>query len=77
MEQQNISGVPITLDHKVVGILTRRDMMFLGDDNKPIHEVMTATNLVTGPPDTTLEQAEAILNRNKVEKLLLVDGDMH
>ena len=77
MAEQNISGVPITIDRKVVGILTRRDMMFLDNDTKPIHEVMTATNLVTAPPDTTLEQAEAILNRNKIEKLLLVDVNMH
>ena len=80
MNQQNISGVPITLDGKpngrVVGILTRRDMMFLADPEKPIHEEMTGKNLVTAPPDTTLEQAEAILNRNKVEKLLLVDAEM-
>ena len=50
-------------------------MMFLTDDSVPIHEVMTKDRLVTGGPDTTLENAEAILNQNKVEKLLLVDGD--
>ena len=76
MREQNISGVPITDDGnssgKAVGIVTRRDMMFLDDDAKPLHEVMSA-NLVTGPPDTTLHKAEAILNANKVEKLLLID----
>ncbi len=76
MSEQRISGVPITIDGKnsgkVVGIITRRDLMFLADDDKPIHEVMS-TDLVTGPPDTTLEKAETILNRNKVEKLLLVN----
>jgi IMP dehydrogenase len=59
-----------------VGIVTRRDMMFLADDNTPIHEVMTsADKLVTGPSDTTLEKAESILNKNKVEKLPLVDAE--
>lgn len=78
MNEQNISGVPITLDGtsrgKVVGIVTRRDMMFLADDATPLHEVMTKDRLVTAPPETTLQQAEAILNANKVEKLLLLDG---
>ncbi|MFW6060058.1 MAG: IMP dehydrogenase [Phycisphaeraceae bacterium] len=80
MQEQNISGVPITEDGKptgkVVGIITRRDMMFLSDDAKPVHQVMTKDRLVTAPPQTNLEQAEAILNDNKVEKLLLVDKDM-
>jgi IMP dehydrogenase len=81
MQEQNISGVPITLDGtssgKVVGIVTRRDMMFLRDDDTPLHEVMTKDRLITAPPETDLEQAEAILNANKVEKLLLVDGEHH
>ncbi len=80
MAEQNISGVPITVDGKpngkVVGIITRRDMMFLPEDDKSIREVMTSKHLVTGEPTTTLEQALAILNKNKVEKLLLVDEDM-
>ena len=80
MVEQNISGVPITLDGKpngqVVGIITRRDMMFLNDDEKKVAQVMTRDRLVTAPPQTTLEQAEAILNENKIEKLLLVDGKM-
>lgn len=81
MREQNISGVPITEDGKpsgrVVGIITRRDMVFLSDDEQPIEQVMTGGRLVTAPPGTTLEQAEQILNRNKVEKLLLVDDQMH
>jgi len=80
MREHNISGVPITEDGsprgKVVGILTRRDLKFLEHDDRPIREVMTQQTLITGPPDTTLEQAEHILNRNKVEKLLLVDDAM-
>ncbi|MEM9914447.1 MAG: IMP dehydrogenase [Planctomycetota bacterium] len=79
MNEHHISGVPITLDGKsngkVVGIVTRRDMMFLADDATPLHEVMTKDRLVTAAPETTLGQAEAILNQNKVEKLLLVDHD--
>ena len=74
MAEHNISGFPIvTPDGTVVGILTRRDMKFLTQD-RPIQEVMTATNLVTAPPQTTLDEAERILNQHKVEKLLLVDG---
>ena len=73
MEEQNISGVPIVSGSKLVGILTRRDLKFLGDVDRTIDAVMTKENLVTGPPDTTLEQAEMILNEHKVEKLLLVD----
>lgn len=79
MREQNISGVPITdngkRDGRVVGILTRRDMKFLGNEDLPIKQVMTKDRLVTAPPDTTLQQAEAIINRAKVEKLLLIDKD--
>jgi len=76
MTLHNISGVPITLpDGKLVGILTRRDLKFLESFDKRIEEVMTRDDLVTAPPNTTLEEAEAILNRAKVEKLLLVDGE--
>jgi len=74
MAQHNVSGIPITVDGgKLVGILTRRDMKFLSTDTT-IENVMTRTNLVTAPPDTSLDEAELILNRHKVEKLLLVDG---
>ena len=77
MREHNISGVPITdtgkRDGKVIGILTRRDLKFLAQDDHPIKEVMTKDRLITAPPDTTLAQAEAILNRARVEKLLLLD----
>ena len=80
MTEQLISGVPITengrRDGKVVGILTRRDMAFLDDDDQTVAQVMTKDRLITAPPDTTLKQAERILNKAKVEKLLLVDQDM-
>ena len=73
MAEHNVSGFPIVADDgKLVGILTRRDMKFLASD-RPIREVMTATNLVTAAPDTTLDKAEKVLNKHKVEKLLLVD----
>src|SRR5438874_5341410 len=73
MEQHNISGVPITVDGTLKGILTRRDLRFLTDHNQRLSEVMTKDNLVTAPEHTTLEAAERILTENKVEKLLLVD----
>src|SRR2546430_2983932 len=73
MEQHNISGVPITVDGHLKGILTRRDLRFLTDNNQKLAEVMTKDNLVTAPENTTLEAAERILTENKVEKLLLVD----
>lgn len=74
MKEQNVSGIPIVDGGKLVGILTRRDLKFLKDDNVRIKDVMTAENLVTGPADTTLEQAREILRNHKVEKLLLVNS---
>jgi len=74
MAQFNVSGVPITeAGGKLVGILTRRDLRFLENDDTPIHEVMSKNQLVTATGTVTLEQAEKILMVNKVEKLLLVD----
>jgi IMP dehydrogenase len=74
MEQQNVSGVPITgPDGKLEGIITRRDLRFLEDSSLPISEVMTKENLVTATGKVTLEEAEKILTAKKVEKLLLVD----
>src|SRR4029079_16273552 len=60
---------------RLVGIMTRRDLKFQEDDNRTIGEVMTKENLVTAPEETTLEEAERILFKAKVEKLLLVDSD--
>jgi IMP dehydrogenase len=73
MEQNNISGVPITVDGFLKGILTRRDLRFLTDHDQKLAEVMTKDDLVTAPEHTTLEAAERILTENKVEKLLLID----
>ena len=75
MEQQHVSGVPIIDGKKLVGILTRRDLKFLKDYSVKVSEVMTCENLITGAPDTTLEQAKEILQKHKIEKLLLVDGE--
>src|SRR4051794_12127367 len=75
MEQHKVSGVPITVNGFLKGILTRRDLRFLADNDRRIAEVMTRENLVTAPEETTLEEAERILMRNKVEKLLLVDDE--
>jgi IMP dehydrogenase len=74
MAEQNVSGIPIVEGKKLVGILTRRDLKFLKDYNVQIDDVMTKTHLVTGPAGTTLEQAKGILQKHKVEKLLLVNG---
>ncbi len=75
MDERNIGGVPITVDGRLVGILTRRDLRFLESQEMPVSEVMSKENLVTAPEDTSLERAERILLENKVEKLLLVDAD--
>ncbi len=81
MREHNVSGFPVTDDGsaelrshgRVVGILTKRDLKFVEDESTPVKSVMTSSGLVTAPPGTTLEEAEQILNRNKVEKLILVD----
>ncbi|MBW7906477.1 MAG: IMP dehydrogenase [Phycisphaerae bacterium] len=75
MALHNVSGIPIVLpDGRLTGILTRRDLKFLDPSERLIRDVMTRENLVTASPNTTLDAAEAILNRAKVEKLLLVDN---
>ncbi|MBC7772148.1 MAG: IMP dehydrogenase, partial [Pyrinomonadaceae bacterium] len=79
MRQHHVSGFPVTeggaTRGKVLGILTRRDLKFVENDSTPLMEVMTSADLITAPPGTTLDQASIILNKNKVEKLLLVDGN--
>ena len=75
MQRHNISGVPITENGRLRGILTRRDLRFQEDDNRRVEDVMTKTNLVTAPENTRLEDAARILTENKVEKLLLVDEE--
>jgi IMP dehydrogenase len=73
MKRYRISGVPVTKGAKLVGILTNRDLRFETRFDLPIEQVMTKENLITVPVGTTLEQAEEILHRHRVEKLLVVD----
>jgi IMP dehydrogenase len=73
MERYRISGVPVTRDGKLVGILTNRDLRFESRFDLPISDVMTKENLITVPVGTTLHEAEEILHRHRVEKLLVVD----
>ena len=70
-----ISGVPITENGKLVGILTNRDLRFETDFSKQIKYVMTKDNLITAPEGTTLEDAQQILRRHKIEKLPIVDDN--
>jgi IMP dehydrogenase len=73
MKTYRISGVPVTKNGKLVGILTNRDLRFETRYDLPISEVMTKENLITVPVGTTLEEAEKILHKHRVEKLLVVD----
>ena len=73
MSKFRISGVPITENGRLVGILTNRDLRFETDFEKPIRDVMTCENLVTAPVGTTLEGAKAILAKHRIEKLPIVD----
>jgi IMP dehydrogenase len=75
MARYRISGVPVTIGGKLVGILTNRDLRFETRTHLPVSELMTKENLITVPVGTTLEQAKEILHRHKVEKLLVVDRD--
>jgi IMP dehydrogenase len=73
MRKYKISGVPITKNGRLVGILTNRDLRFESRFDIPIHKVMTKENLITVAVGTTLEEAEKILHEHRVEKLLVVD----
>jgi len=75
MEKYRISGVPITKNGKLVGILTNRDLRFETDFDQPISAIMTKENLVTAPEGTSLKQAQEILGRHRIEKLPIVDKD--
>jgi IMP dehydrogenase len=77
MEKFRISGLPITKDGKLVGILTNRDLRFETQLEQPIADVMTKENLVTVPPGTTLEEAKYHLHKHRIEKLLVVDEDFN
>ncbi|MGL5869297.1 MAG: IMP dehydrogenase [Clostridium chrysemydis] len=75
MGQYRISGVPITVDGKLVGILTNRDVTFETDYTQKIQDVMTKENLITAPEGTSIDEAKEILRKHKIEKLPLVDSE--
>jgi IMP dehydrogenase len=75
MRRYRISGVPVTKNGKLVGILTNRDLRFETRYDLPIKELMTKDNLITVAVGTTLEEAELILHQHRVEKLLVVDDE--
>lgn len=76
MREYSIGGIPIVDDDGTLrGIVTNRDLRFEKNNNRPIVEVMTSENLVTSTIGTSLKDAEAILQANKIEKLLIVDKD--
>jgi IMP dehydrogenase len=73
MTKFSVSGIPIVADGKLVGILTNRDLRFQPNRGLKVADVMTSTNLITAPIGTTLEEAEVILQKHKIEKLPVVD----
>ncbi len=75
MSKYRISGVPITVDGKLVGIITNRDTVFETDYSKKIKDIMTSENLITAAEGTSLQQAKEILKKHKIEKLPLVDSE--
>ncbi len=75
MRTKSISGLPVLDGDRLVGILTRRDCSFSEEDDVLVSSVMTSEDLVTAPPDTTLQEARVLLHRNKVEKLIIVDAN--
>lgn len=75
MKKYRISGVPVTKNGKLVGIMTNRDLRFETNLDQPIANVMTKDKLVTVPPGTTLEEAKFHLHEHRIEKLLVVDGN--
>ena len=77
MAKYHISGVPICDKGKLIGIITNRDLKFETDMDRLIDDVMTKENLVTAKEGTTLDEAKEILRQRKVEKLPIVDDEMH
>lgn len=77
MNKYHISGVPITENGTLVGIITNRDMRFETDLSRPISDIMTSKGLITAPEHTTMEEAKRILQAHRIEKLPLVDDDGH
>jgi IMP dehydrogenase len=77
MSRYKISGVPVTMKGKLVGILTNRDLRFETDEKKRVSDVMTREKLITAPVGTTLDEAKDILHKYKIEKLPIVDDDFN
>jgi len=77
MEHYRISGVPVTLKGKLVGILTNRDMRFETNFKKKVSDIMTKGRLITGPVGTTLDKAKNLLHEYKIEKLPIVDDEFN
>ena len=77
MNKYKVSGLPVTRGQRLMGILTNRDLRFERNLDQPVSQVMTKDNLVTVPVGTTLEEAEKILQRHRIEKLLVVDKDFN
>jgi IMP dehydrogenase len=75
MTKYRVSGLPVTRGPRLVGILTNRDLRFEKNLDQPVSAVMTKDNLVTVPVGTTLEEAERILQKHRIEKLLVVDSE--
>ncbi|WP_291636432.1 IMP dehydrogenase [Clostridium sp.] len=75
MSKYRISGVPITTDGKLVGIITNRDIVFETDYSKKIKDIMTTENLITASEGTSMEEAKQLLKKHKIEKLPLVDSE--
>jgi IMP dehydrogenase len=77
MHKFHLSGLPVTRGPLLVGILTNRDLRFEKDLSQPVSGIMTKENLITVPVGTTLEEAERILQKHRIEKLLVVDKEFH
>ncbi|MGC1935880.1 MAG: IMP dehydrogenase, partial [Candidatus Acidiferrales bacterium] len=77
MNKYKVSGLPVTRGTRLVGILTNRDLRFERNLDQPVDRVMTKEHLVTVPVGTTLEEAERLLQRHRIEKLLVVDKDFN
>ena len=75
MKDFRISGIPITENGELVGILTNRDLRFINNFDQPVSNLMTREKLITAPEGTTLEQAKTVLQKYKIEKLPIVDRD--
>ncbi len=75
MRENGISGLPVTEDHRLVGILTNRDVRFEANQERPISQLMTSENLITTHAGISMEEATALLHRHRIEKLLVVDDE--